>query len=66
LRERNLGHLGDPGVEGRIILRWPSGSGLCVYDWFELSQERKKWRALVHAVVNVRVPLNAVQVRKEA
>jgi hypothetical protein len=56
VRERDLGHLGDPGVEGRIILRLPSGSGLCVYDWFELSQERKKWRALVHAVVNVRVP----------
>jgi hypothetical protein len=29
MRERN--HLGDPGVDKRIILRWISGSGMLGY-----------------------------------
>jgi hypothetical protein len=48
-------HLGDPGVDGRIILKrivkkW--GGGM---DWIELAQDRDRWRALVHAVMNLRV-----------
>jgi len=53
LRERN--HLEDPGVNGRIILRWIFGKwdvGIRI----ELAQDRDKWRALVNAVVNLRVP----------
>ena len=54
LRERD--HLGDPGVDGRIILRW-------IYrEWdvtnmgsIELAQDRNRWRALVSAVMNLRV-----------
>jgi len=42
-------HLEDPGLDGRIIFRW----GM---DWIELAQDRDKWRALVNAVMNLRVP----------
>ena len=58
MRERD--HLGDPGVDGRIILRWIfrkwdvgvwSGS-----SWLELAHDSDRWRALVNAVMNLRVP----------
>jgi hypothetical protein len=48
--------LGDSSVDGRIILerifkKW--GWGM---DWIELAQNRDRWRALVNAVMNIRVP----------
>jgi hypothetical protein len=49
-------HLGDPGVEGRIILNGFLGSGMWGMDWIELAQDRDKWRTLVMAVMNFRVP----------
>jgi hypothetical protein len=51
LRER--GHVGDRGVDGRI-LRWTFGKwGM---EWIELTQDRDRWRLLVNAVMNVLVP----------
>jgi hypothetical protein len=47
--------LGDPGVDERIILKWIlkwDGS----MDWIELAQDRNRWRALMNAVLNLRVP----------
>ena len=28
-------------------------------DWIDVAQDRKRWRTLVNAVMNLRVPLNA-------
>ena len=50
-------HLGDPGVDGRIILRWMFR--MCDVGgmyWIELAQDRDRWRAVVNAVMNLRVP----------
>ena len=42
LRDRD--HFEDPGVDGRIILR------------FHLAQDCYRWRAFVNAVMKLRVP----------
>ena len=48
--------LKDPGVDRRIILKgmfkkWDGGM-----DWIDLVQDRKRWRALVDAIMNLQVP----------
>ena len=53
LTERD--HLKDSGIDGRIILKrilekWDEGM-----DWIDLAQDRVRWRALVSAVMNLRV-----------
>jgi len=54
LREKD--HLEDPGVDGRKILRWIFREWDRVMDWIDLAQGRDRWRALVNAVMNLRVP----------
>jgi hypothetical protein len=49
-------HLGDPGVDGRIILKWIFKTWDGAMDWIELAQYRDIWRALVNAVINLRIP----------
>jgi len=49
-------HLEDPGVEGRMILRWIFRKCIGGMDWIDLAQDMDRWRALVNAVMNFRVP----------
>jgi hypothetical protein len=57
---RETDHLRDPGVDGRIILRWFFRKwDVVVVDSTELVQDRDRWHALVNAVINLRVPQNA-------
>jgi hypothetical protein len=49
-------HLGNPGVDGKIILKCIFKTWYGGLDWIELSQNRDRWRALVNAVMNLRVP----------
>jgi hypothetical protein len=55
LRERD--HLEYLGVDGRIILRriFRNWDRECI-DWISLVEVRYFWRALVKAVMNLRVP----------
>ena len=47
----------DPGVDGRIILRWIFRKlDVGGMDCIELAQDRDRWQALVNAVMNIRVP----------
>jgi hypothetical protein len=49
--------LKDPGVDGRIILKWIferlKGGGV---DGIKLAQDRDRWRVLANTVMNFRVP----------
>jgi hypothetical protein len=51
--------LGDPGVDGSIILKWIFKRWVGDVDWIELRQDRDRWWALVNAVMNLRFPYNA-------
>ena len=54
---RGRDHLEDPSADGRILLRWIfrkwDGVGGV---WTDPVQDRDRWRELVNAVMNLRVP----------
>jgi hypothetical protein len=49
-------HLEDPGVDGRIILKWIFKKWVGGMDWIDMAQDWDRWRAVVNAVMNLRVP----------
>jgi hypothetical protein len=48
--------LEDPGVDGRIILKWIFKKWDGDMDWIDMAQDRDRWRALLNAVMNLRIP----------
>jgi hypothetical protein len=52
-------HLEEPEVDWRIILRWICRKWYESMDWIDVAQDRDRWRALLNAAVNLRVPLHA-------
>jgi len=55
----NLGervHLEDPGVDGKVILRWIFRKWVGGMDWIDLAQDSHMWWARVNAVMNLGVP----------
>ena len=51
LRERD--NLENLGLEGKMRVQEEGFGGM---DWINLAQDRDRWRALVNAVMNIRVP----------
>jgi hypothetical protein len=50
--------LEDRGVDGKIILKWILEKWDGAPDWFDLAQDRDRWRVLVNAIIKFRVPSN--------
>jgi hypothetical protein len=48
-------HLEDPGIDGRIILKWIFKNWDSV-AWIDMAQDMDRWRAVVSAVMNLRGP----------
>ena len=42
-------------LDGKIINEY-SENGMEGMDWTDLAQDRDRWRALLNAVINLRVP----------
>jgi len=54
---REKAHWGNLGVDGRIILGWISRRwDVGIWTGFGFAQDRDRWRTLVSAVMNLRVP----------
>jgi hypothetical protein len=48
-------NLKDVGIDGMIILKWSFKKLDGSMDWIYLAQDRNRLRAVVNAVINVRV-----------
>ena len=47
----------DPDIDGGIMFKMDlQDMGCQGMDWIELAEDRDRWRALLNAVMNLRVP----------
>ena len=54
---KEIGHLEDPGVDGKINIRMDLQEVGCEgMDWLEPAQDRDRWPAPVSAVMNLWAP----------
>jgi hypothetical protein len=49
-------YLKDQGIDGRMGSKWTLGRLVGSVEWIHLAQDRDRWRAVVNAVMNLRVP----------
>jgi hypothetical protein len=54
LRERD--HTKDPGVDGRVMLKWVIEKWNGGIDLIDVAQHRDRCRAVVNAVMNLQFP----------
>jgi hypothetical protein len=47
-------HWGDPGVDGRITLKWTFRKWDGGMDWIDLVHNSGRWLALVNAIMSLR------------
>jgi hypothetical protein len=48
-------HLEDQGVDGTMGSKWTLERLVGGVEWIQLAQDRDRWRAVVNAVMNIRV-----------
>ena len=46
-------NLKDPGIDGRIILKWIFEKWDGGMDWIDMAQDRDRWLAVVNEVLNL-------------
>jgi hypothetical protein len=54
--------LEDPGIDGRIILKWIFSKWVGDMDWINLAQYRDRLRPLVNTLISLLVTLNIGEV----